>query len=147
MIDDLQILETDGVDVEVPFKQNIKAGLLLYSGDNLESHLVGGFSASFSSKDVCRHCHIQYENLQDHIHNFDGEEPHKNWTIEEFDSHLVDEIESPQSNFNIDLLEERKFEDVGMPIESESDYLDESDDEEASATDYGVKWNCPFNVL
>ena len=34
-----------------------------------------------------------------------------------------------------------------MPIESESDYLDESDDEEASATDYGVKWNCPFNVL
>lgn len=147
LIDDLQILETDGVDVEVPFKQNIKAGLLLYSGDNLESHLVGGFSASFSSKDVCRHCHIQYENLQDHIHNFDGEEPHKSWTIEEFDSHLVDEIESPQSNFNIDLLEEREFEDVGMPIESESDYLDESDDEEASATDYGVKWNCPFNVL
>ena len=36
---------------------------------------------------------------------------------------------------------------MGMPIESESDYLDESDDEEACATDYGVEWNCPFNVL
>ena len=34
--------------------QLIKASILLYSADNLESHLLGGFSMCFSSKDVCR---------------------------------------------------------------------------------------------
>jgi hypothetical protein len=49
------ILTTDG--------KFLRAGLLCYIGDNLESHLVGGFSPVFSSRDVCRTCHIQYEEL------------------------------------------------------------------------------------
>ena len=51
---DLKTLETTGVEVFLPIHRRIKAGLLLYSGDNLESHTVGGFSVCFSSKDVCR---------------------------------------------------------------------------------------------
>ena len=71
LLADLKILETEGVQVVKPIARRIKAGLLLYSGDNLESHQVGGFSACFSSKDVCRFCHIQYADLEDHIHNFE----------------------------------------------------------------------------
>jgi hypothetical protein len=37
----------------------IKAGVLAHLGDNLEAHLVSGLSTSFSSKDICRLCHMQ----------------------------------------------------------------------------------------
>ena len=54
LLTDLKTLETTGVEVFLPIHRHLKAGLLLYSGDNLESHTVGGFSVCFSSKDVCR---------------------------------------------------------------------------------------------
>ena len=34
-IGDLLVLEQEGVEVETPFKRSVKAGVLLYSGDNL----------------------------------------------------------------------------------------------------------------
>ena len=54
LLEDLSTLETVGVAVKEPFPRHVKAGLLLYSADNLEAHTIGGFSACFSSKDVCR---------------------------------------------------------------------------------------------
>jgi hypothetical protein len=55
LIADLKKLE-DGI----PFRGGLlKAGLLVHLGDNLEAHLVSGLSQCFSSKDVCRQCHIQ----------------------------------------------------------------------------------------
>ena len=54
MIKDLLVLET-GVTVFYPVKRVVKCGVLVYAADNLEAHAVGGFSQSFSSKDICRH--------------------------------------------------------------------------------------------
>ena len=54
LLTDLKTLETTGVEVFEPVRRRVKAGMLLYSGDNLESHTVGGFSVCFSSRDVCR---------------------------------------------------------------------------------------------
>ena len=87
LVNDLMVLEKDGIEVQEPVERRVKAGVLLYCGDNLESHLVGGFSASFSSKDVCRHCHIQYSDLQTNIHDFSGDSVHKQWSEAEYDSH------------------------------------------------------------
>jgi hypothetical protein len=55
LIADLKKLE-DGI----PFQGGLlRAGLLIHLGDNLEAHLVSGLSQCFSSKDVCRQCHLQ----------------------------------------------------------------------------------------
>jgi hypothetical protein len=55
LIADLRKLE-EGVSFQ---NGVLKAGLLIHLGDNLEAHLVSGLSQCFSSKDVCRQCHIQ----------------------------------------------------------------------------------------
>ena len=53
------------------------------------AHLVGGFSQSFSSGNVCRFCHINYLDLQ----NADILAGHvTKWTSEEYDR-AVDVIE------------------------------------------------------
>jgi hypothetical protein len=44
----------------IPFGNRIlKAGLLAHIADNLEAHIVSGLSYNFSSKDICRLCHLQ----------------------------------------------------------------------------------------
>ena len=40
-MDDLEKLEQVGVLVNKPFERYVKAGLICYSGDNLESHIIG----------------------------------------------------------------------------------------------------------
>ena len=85
LVQDLQKLEI-GFDIFIPQKKTVKAGLLLYSADNLEAHQLGGFSCSFSSRSICRFCHIQYNDLDQHIHDYDGDESHKRWQISEYDS-------------------------------------------------------------
>ena len=52
LIDDLKTLEAEGVLVSYPFRRTIKASVLVHIGDNLEQHSLGGFSRSFSSKDI-----------------------------------------------------------------------------------------------
>ena len=69
LVDDLLKLE-EGVLID---HRRVKFGLLLYAADNLEAHQLGGFSKCFSSNSICRFCHCQYENLDSHIHDFDGE--------------------------------------------------------------------------
>jgi hypothetical protein len=78
LIEDLLRLEKG-----IPFGEGktLKAGLLCHIGDNLESHTVGGFSACFSSKDVCRLCHLQYKDLQ----TITGVPKAPAWTQEEYD--------------------------------------------------------------
>jgi hypothetical protein len=61
LVKDLLTLEK-GIPAECG--KTLRAGLLCHLGDNLESHAVGGFSSCFSSRDVCRVCHLQYSDLQ-----------------------------------------------------------------------------------
>ena len=53
MVSDLKKLEL-GVEVNYPMTRIVKCGIACYSADNLEASVMGGFSACFSSKDVCR---------------------------------------------------------------------------------------------
>ena len=60
LIDDLKKLER-GITLENG--EVLKAGVLFYLGDNLESCEVGGFSTHFAHGYVCRICHQQYDDL------------------------------------------------------------------------------------
>ena len=100
LVKDLSVLE-NGITIDVPFTRQVKFGVLAYVADNLEAHTLGGFSACFSSKDICRICHINYEQLETHIHDFGEEGAHDYWSIPEYDqiiSNLSDhnDIESGQ---------------------------------------------------
>ena len=150
LINDLLTLENRGIDVSLPFSRNVKAGLLLYSGDNLESHAIGGFSTSFSSKSICRHCHCQYDDLQDHISDYDGDEIHAPWTIAEYDNLP---FEDEADNFVSDVYEEvdsnNLFTEFDEPTDNDCDpsiSFPESESYE-DRVDYGVKYRCVFNKL
>jgi hypothetical protein len=69
--------------------ETLRAGLLCHIGDNLESHLVGGFSTCFSSRDICRICHCQYSDLP----TLTGIPTAPAWTAEEYDSILKGDLE------------------------------------------------------
>ena len=161
LIDDLKKLE-EGIVVQNPVPRLVKCGVLLHAGDNLESHLVGGFSANFSSGDICRFCHCKHGDLAEHIHALDGEVPHPNWTIEEYDEICSNiekredfvEVESNTISLPIDALDDHLFDEYDEPedlnasdssSESEEDNADDDDDERNKT--YGLKRRCPFNVL
>ena len=76
----------EGIIVNNPEPNKVKFGLHLYAADNLEAHQLSGFSSCFSSKSVCRWCHIQYEQLDDNIHDYDGDRAHDKWTTKEYDA-------------------------------------------------------------
>ena len=84
LVEDLKILEA-GVAVQYPIQRTVKCGLLIHPADNLEAHAVGGFSQSFSSDDICRFCHCQYDDLKENIHDY-GSFVHDKWTTEEYDA-------------------------------------------------------------
>ena len=160
LIEDLVLLESEGVDINEPVPRTVKAGLLLYSGDNLEAHLIGGYSTCFSSKDVCRFCHIQYSDLEDHIHNFDGESVHEPWTIEEYDSHEVpveeyeDEMETETTaNLFTEFEDPTEVPEDGLApaeLQREQDLsVDEYEEteEDLLAKNFGLKHKCVFNQL
>ena len=56
LVEDLKSLENEGVKVTRPFETTLKASLIAYLGDNLESNMIGCFSTCFSSGSVCRLC-------------------------------------------------------------------------------------------
>ena len=159
LMKDLKKLE-EGIMVNNPTPRLVKCGLLLHAGDNLESHTVGGFSTCFSSRDVCRFCHITYTDLVDHIHDFDGEENHEFWNIAEYDR-ICDDIErnddndgSPHENQTSEPLleiEGHLFDEHEEPTEDydDSDDANENDDDEADErrSTYGLRERCPFNSL
>ena len=156
LIDDLRKLEA-GILIETPVPKLVKCGVLLHAGDNLESHTVGGFSMSFSSRDVCRFCHLQHSQLKENIHDFDGEEAHKYWTTTEYDN-ICDGIEAEEDDIdmgtyaarelNVAELEEHLFDEVPEPSleedEIEETVEDNFEDEEAedNGKTYGLRHRC-----
>ena len=153
LVKDLKILEA-GVKVFYPVEKEVKCGVLIHPADNLEAHAVGGFSQSFSSNDVCRWCHIQYEDLIENIHDYKDKE-HAKWTVEEYDRAAAAAergIRNDSVEDEIDIGDE----EAGGDSENEEDNSDHSSDEE-SETDsgeddgslemFGIKHCCPLNDL
>jgi hypothetical protein len=90
LIQDLLLLEK-GID-------GLKAGVLLYVGDNLELNEIGGFHRVFSSGNFCRICQIPYRDLP----LCDGFGQHALWTPEKYDS-ICDMMENdaPVENYSL----------------------------------------------
>lgn len=65
-VDDLKVLSTDGFTLTVgAVEQSVHAALATISGDNLSAHMIGGFSMSFNSRRVCRHCMGTYTDIKE----------------------------------------------------------------------------------
>jgi len=66
LIADIKVLESEGVEIEIQGgKHRIYGSVVTFSGDNLTSHAVGGFSTCFSSGRVCRQCMVTKLTLPD----------------------------------------------------------------------------------
>ena len=158
MVEDLKKLE-EGIIVNIPEPKKVKFGLHLYAADNLEAHQLAGFSSCFSSKSVCRWCHIQYEQLDDHIHDYAGDKAHDKWTVREYDSIVGNlELNDTADDISDTVLAEDLFasdsdedsdEDLGdtEDDDDEEDEGEEDDDIEEEIDNRGVKSKCPLNVL
>ena len=157
LVDDLKKLEI-GVEVRNPFTRRVKCGVLAYAADNLEASLVGGFSQNFSSRDICRICHVQYSQLEDEIHDVKGT-LHGFWSVEEYDRICANEemdIEDTDPTPAAEITEDTVFRDFqSVDVESDSSTFD-SDDEDSDDEDSddgavvdtrGLKSVCPLNVL
>ena len=158
-IDDLKTLEI-GVEIKSPSIRKVKLGAVAYASDNLEASLVGGFSSNFSSKDICRLCHIQHPQLEEQVHDVDGK-LYGLWTAEEYNEicasletdvdEMDDEIESNDA-VDVDVNEDNLFTEFET-LESEDSEADSEDNEEDMYEDEtvldkrGVKSECPLNVL
>lgn len=164
LINDMLALEK-GITIDKPFRRTVKVGFMLHLGDNLESHSVGGFSACFSSRDICRVCHIQHSDLQSKIHDYISG-PHKYWSQEEYDIivdtffpeepttevdnqnlrlHLFDEVEEPgDQTADVDNTDIEDFEEDGSETEEEGE---DNDEEENNMKQHGLTQRCPFNKL
>ena len=144
LIDDLKSLE-QGIEVQFPSRR-LKCGVACYVSDNLEASLVGGFSANFSSSDICRVCHIQHKDLVDQAH-----EAAEFWTVEEYDDicdSLVEDMEVREDSVNIVVEAQNLFTEY-VSESDENDSSPDSSDESESETvgTRGLKSRCPLNVL
>ena len=155
IVEDLIKLE-NGILINIPEEKNVKVGLLVHAADNLEAHTLGGFSSCFSSKSICRFCLVQHEQLEDNIHDYDGSNAHKRWTLEEYDriAASLPHVESFEDDDggNASLGEFDLFNEAGDGSDVDTDDEDEdssenSDEDEPVRDDRGVKSLCPLNVL
>ena len=109
------------------------------------AHGVGGFSQSFSSLDICRFCHIQYDDLKDNIHNY-GHKHHEKWTKEEYDkAALIAERKKKDKNVHRCYYDGDSSSEEFDSSDIESDATTSDNDEESAS--YGVKHRCPLNSL
>ena len=153
LIEDLKLLE-DGIMIYSPVTREVKMGVLVYSADSLEAHSLGGFSGSFSSKDICRFCHATHSELQDHIHDFDGEQPFSDWTQEEYD-HIVSQFDSEDVDLEVDAnIDEMNLfteeEQADVMIEDDAAREMECHEENVVTLNdgkFGLKHMCPLNEL
>ena len=148
LVRDLKHLE-EGVHVANQVSSSIKAGLVCYIADNLEAAIVGGFSSNFSSKDICRICHYQYDDLDSEVYK-DSDY----WTVAEYDSicasnaHIVDN--RIEDNNGDEVFHQDFIFTTGDSEGSSSEDDDESGSEEAderTSTSRGINLQCPFNIL
>ena len=137
LVADLVILE-EGVTVHHPYTRIVKCGVLMHPADNLEAHTVGGFSKSFSSRDICRFCHCQYEDLIDNIHDYSSD-GHARWTVEEFDkaASAAERLENP---YTCQGLENDSEEELTLDSNGE-------DSDNSNVESFGVRHSCPLNAL
>ena len=57
LLADIKVLETEGIIVVIDsIEHRVFGTVVTLSGDNLTSHMLGGFNGSFSSGRICRHC-------------------------------------------------------------------------------------------
>ena len=152
LVADLKSLET-GIIISFPMTRRVKAGVLCYAADNLEASVVGGFSACFSSKDICRTCHIQHKDLETHISDYDGSSPHSYWSETEYDAIVqslnVDADEEVENEASQSEEDEHSGESEGAASDISDSVSDGelSDGEDNIVDKHGVKSNCPLNVL
>lgn len=121
LIDDLKKLE-EGVQMG---DRKIKMGILCYCADNLEASIVGGFSQCYSSKDVCRVCHLQHTDLP----SISGIPRAVPWTREEYDASVADIEPGSRGDFGTNsqclFNELRSFHCIGgMPFDIMHDYFE-----------------------
>ena len=157
LIEDMMKLE-HGIELQIPYKRTVKVGFMLHIGDNLESHYLGGFSPSFSSRDICRVCHLQYNQLQSQIHDCTENGPNSYWSKDEYDR-IVDVLFPHQTTeeITIENLENHLFDEVEEPVQSiisnsmEEDFNEEQEDavsdDVGDLRSFGLKARCPFTVL
>ena len=150
LVKDLMTLEA-GIIINFPMSRRVRCGVLCYAADNLEASTVGGFSACFSSKDVCRTCHIQHQELETHITDFDSASPHTYWTELEYDQ-IVQSLDNEEDEIEDTFL----VEDDRICSESEIELSDSADSdtdadmsegEEVIINKRGLNSKCPLNVL
>ena len=144
LIDELKLLETDGIVVDFPIRRRVKVAFTLHIGDNLESHSLGGFSRCFSSKDICRFCHCSYDDLENKIHDYTCLGQHQYWTMEEYDERAEKPAEA--AAVEVVVTQENLFDEIDEPSSNDVVVMDT---EEATEIDnqFGVRERCPFNDL
>ena len=175
LISDLKDLEA-GIFVDYPVRRMAQLGVLAYSGDNLESHQIGGFSMCFSSKDICRMCHCQHKDLAERMHDLEGDSKHKYWNKREYDQICdkleVDDVEDSNEQMEVQSIEEMEVQeplvDTNLLVdelenndllyeptctnisdddeETSSEEEEEEDDQDDLAT-FGLRNRSPLNQL
>ena len=166
LVNDLMKLE-QGIEINVPITRTVKCGLLCYSSDNLEAHVVGGFTGSFSSRDVCRFCHCMYTDLEDRIHDLTEHGSHEYWTVDEYDRIIEDlalgnssdeeSVEYPLDNILVDIDSHNTSEEEDSDAEDNVDHeeglevneelVEDAEGDIEGLETRGVRSECPFNRL
>ena len=114
----------------------------------IQAHVVGGFSACFSSKDICRVCHCEYKHLESRIHDLvDG--CHSYWTVQEYDTitsrmeqQPEDVLQTEEPDHGNLFTDDRSDNEVGSSTEDSDD-----GQVEPIRNTRGIKSVCPLNVL
>lgn len=159
LLQELKLLE-NGIIVEKPFRRKIRVCFPFHLGDNLESHSLGGFSVCFSSKDICRTCHIQYNELGSKIHDHTSAGPHDYWTMEEYDRIVLNLEPDTGANTELELVtDENLFTEIDEPHEDEASVMFVVEDNQESDTDsvddeaidsesnFGLRYGCILSSL
>ena len=159
LINDLKKLE-EGVQVDIPFPRTVKAACVVHCGDNLEQHNLGGYTGSFSSRDICRFCHIQHSDLENCIHDFTAHGPHRYWTVTEYNEIISKLPGAEEDETPVELVtDENLFTEVEEPGQEqqifvvdydgnrEEDDMDDTEMEDIEHDKHGLRYECAFNEL
>jgi len=66
LLADIRVLESEGIIVVIDSTEHrVFGSVVTLSGDNLTSHMLGGFNASFSSGRICRQCMATKASISD----------------------------------------------------------------------------------
>ena len=100
---------------------------------------------------MCRWCHCKHDDLAEHIHNFDGDDVHEPWTIDEYNK-IAENLPKKQVEdcghtqlTGVNLFDEYDEPEDGSDEESDEESVGEDSDEETD--NYGMKSECVFNIL